>query len=246
MAQSLDDAIAILTDLDELHPDMMITFTCNPMWREIQENLLPGQSYVDRPDLVTRVFNLKLKAMMKTLNEDNWFGKTKCHFYVVEFQKRGLPHAHILIVLDEENKITDKNVDFFGRAEFPDPEKYPRLFEHFKKFQIHTPCDWEEEKWRYCQYDREQCEKRFPREYQETTTEHPETGFSYYRRRVDGRGFMLKRKKLANKGELIEQRRMFRDNGISFDADGNPKSTNYDDNEDESENIGPNDLNLFS
>ena len=57
---------------------------------------------------------------------------------------------------------------------------------------------------------------------------------------------MLKRKKLANKGELIEQRRMFRDNGISFDADGNPKSTNYDDNEDESENIGPNDLNLFS
>ena len=57
---------------------------------------------------------------------------------------------------------------------------------------------------------------------------------------------MLKRKKLANKGELIEQRRMFRDNGISFDADGDPKSTNYDDNEDESENIGPNDLNLFS
>ena len=27
--------------------------------------------------------------MMKTLTEDNWFGKTKCHFYVVELHKRG-------------------------------------------------------------------------------------------------------------------------------------------------------------
>ena len=143
MAQNLDDAIAILTDLDEVHPDLMVTFTTNPNWLEIQENLAPNQTYVDRPDIVARVFNLKLKALMKRLVEDNFFGKTKAHFYVVEFQKRGLPHAHILIILDDDNKITDDNVDNFISAEFPDEETNPRLFQNFQKFQIHTPCDTE-------------------------------------------------------------------------------------------------------
>ena len=79
MAQNLDDAIAILTDLDEVHPDLMVTFTTNPNWREIQENLAPNQTYVDRPDIVARVFNLKLKALMKRLVEDNFFGlKSNC------------------------------------------------------------------------------------------------------------------------------------------------------------------------
>ena len=80
-------------------------------WREIQENLAPNQTFVDRPDIVARVFNPKLKALMKRLVEDNFFGKTKAHFY--EFQKRGLPHAHILIILDNDNKKTDDNVDNF-------------------------------------------------------------------------------------------------------------------------------------
>ena len=154
MAQNLDDAIAILTDLDEVHPDLMITFTTNPNWREIQENLAPNQTYVDRPDIVARVFNLKLKALMKRLLEDNFFCKTKAHFYVVEFQKRGLPHAHILIILDDENKITDDNVDNFISAEFPDENTNPRLFENFQKFQIHTPCDTDEDAWRFCRFNR--------------------------------------------------------------------------------------------
>ena len=145
MAQSLDDAIAILTDLDEVHPDLMVTFTTNPNWREIQENLAPNQTYVDRPDIVARVFNLKLKALMRELTEMNFFGKTKAYFYVVEFQKRGLPHAHILLILDEHNKITDDNVDNFISAEFPDMLKNPRLFENYKKFQVHTPCDTDED-----------------------------------------------------------------------------------------------------
>ena len=41
-------------------PNLFITFTCNPTWPEIQAELLPNQSAVDRPDLTARVFNLKV------------------------------------------------------------------------------------------------------------------------------------------------------------------------------------------
>ena len=37
-------------------PDLFITFTCNPKWKEIQENLMPRQTSWDRPDIVCRVF----------------------------------------------------------------------------------------------------------------------------------------------------------------------------------------------
>jgi hypothetical protein len=33
--------------------------TANPTWREIKDELNPGQTYADRPDLVARVFKLK-------------------------------------------------------------------------------------------------------------------------------------------------------------------------------------------
>jgi hypothetical protein len=41
-------------------PDLFITFTCNPKWEEIKSELTPFQNSSDRPDLVTRVFRLKL------------------------------------------------------------------------------------------------------------------------------------------------------------------------------------------
>ena len=56
-------------------PDMFITFTYNPKWREITENLLPSEKAVDRPDLVTRVFYLKLEAFKKDILKDHILGK---------------------------------------------------------------------------------------------------------------------------------------------------------------------------
>ena len=44
-------------------PDLFITVTCNPNWPEIQENLLPGQTAHDRPDITARVFKLKVDAV---------------------------------------------------------------------------------------------------------------------------------------------------------------------------------------
>ncbi|MEM7262976.1 MAG: UTP--glucose-1-phosphate uridylyltransferase, partial [Planctomycetota bacterium] len=36
-----------------------ITFTCKPKWSEITENILPGQTAADRPDLVARVCGIE-------------------------------------------------------------------------------------------------------------------------------------------------------------------------------------------
>ena len=34
-------------------PDLFLTITCNPKWPEIVNNLLPGQTASDRPDLIS-------------------------------------------------------------------------------------------------------------------------------------------------------------------------------------------------
>lgn len=48
---------------------------------------------------------------------------------MIEFQTRGLPHAHILIILKTEYKPKDnKDIDKFICAEIPDIENKPRLY----------------------------------------------------------------------------------------------------------------------
>jgi len=47
-------------------PDIFITFTCNPKWREIKEQLNVGKTANCRPDIVARVFHGKLKALIDT------------------------------------------------------------------------------------------------------------------------------------------------------------------------------------
>ena len=61
--------------------------------------------------------------------------------YVVEFQKRGLPHVHMLIWLDSASKHNlQNNVDKFVSAEIPDPIKDPVGHAVVQAFMIHGPC----------------------------------------------------------------------------------------------------------
>ena len=70
-------------------PTYFVTFTCNPSWPEIQAALLPGQDPQSRPDLVARVFSMKLTSLLKELTTDGIFGRCVAMLMVVEFQKRG-------------------------------------------------------------------------------------------------------------------------------------------------------------
>ncbi|RKP15857.1 hypothetical protein ROZALSC1DRAFT_31933, partial [Rozella allomycis CSF55] len=99
MLQLYQDSMAIVREFGK--PDLFITVTCNPSWPEIKDNLMLNQTAQDRPDIVARVFNQKLKLIIQDLTKNNIFGKVIAFMYVVEFQKRGLPHAHILLILDE-------------------------------------------------------------------------------------------------------------------------------------------------
>src|SRR6267154_4140181 len=53
MAQNYQDAMAIVRKYGK--PDYFITFTCNPKWLEITDNLNYQQSVEFRPDLIARV-----------------------------------------------------------------------------------------------------------------------------------------------------------------------------------------------
>ena len=56
--QLYQDAMAIVQRFGK--PDFFITFTCNPQWKEITDALLEQQTAADHPDIVARVFKLKL------------------------------------------------------------------------------------------------------------------------------------------------------------------------------------------
>lgn len=86
MAQLYQDALSIVRKLGK--PDLFITFTCNPKWEEITAALNPGQYASDRPDLVTRVFKLKLKCLIDDLVDKQVLGKVIGRIHVIEYQKR--------------------------------------------------------------------------------------------------------------------------------------------------------------
>ena len=89
-------------------PSLFITITCNPLWSEISAELPPGKTAADCPDLVARVFRMKLD----TINEDlkTMFVTVLGFVQTIEFQKRGLPHAHTLIILAPQDKRTGAEI----------------------------------------------------------------------------------------------------------------------------------------
>ena len=101
--QLVEKALTVVQRLG--HPTYFITFTCNAKWPEITENLLPGQVPSDRPILVARVFKLKLASLLKRIQQ--WDGGCAYYFCTVEFQHRGLPHAHIALRVKTPPRFTD-------------------------------------------------------------------------------------------------------------------------------------------
>ncbi|XBI09945.1 hypothetical protein VPH35_137376 [Triticum aestivum] len=57
-------------------PDLFVTFTSNAAWPEITEALssIPGQEPSDRPDIVNRVFKMKLNILMDHIKKKQFFG----------------------------------------------------------------------------------------------------------------------------------------------------------------------------
>ncbi|GJS91564.1 ATP-dependent DNA helicase PIF1-like protein [Tanacetum coccineum] len=122
--------------------DLFITFTCNPNWPKIARFVAEkGLKSEDRPDVITRVFKQKLGSLMKDFKEKRWFGRLRGAVYTVEFQKRGLPHAHILLFLEPEDKLTTAaHIDKYISAEIPDKDEDLELYQIVTDHMMHGPC----------------------------------------------------------------------------------------------------------
>ncbi|XP_076930362.1 uncharacterized protein LOC143595134 [Bidens hawaiensis] len=151
------------------YPDFFITITCNPNWPEVKRFLNDTKlNSEDRPDILCRLFKLKLDAMIK-LKDKSLFGRVQAVVYTIEFQKRGLPHAHICIFLHPGSKIhNSKDVDKFISAEIPNKDSDPDLYKIVSDHMIHGPCGDANPKCT-CMVNK-RCSKNFPKIFNDETT----------------------------------------------------------------------------
>jgi len=92
-SEQASDAMALRRKYGK--PTFFMTMTFNPDWPEVQSRLLPGQTAFDVPIVVARTFKSRLEKVLHLLHTR--FGEKKYLIKVIEFQKRGFPHAHILL-----------------------------------------------------------------------------------------------------------------------------------------------------
>lgn len=182
MHQNYLDAMSIVSQFGK--PSLFITMTCNPNWPEIVELLENAETANFRPELIVRVFKGKLKELIHAIVTKEIFGKVVAIFYTIEFQKRGLPHAHILITLKEDQRIQGVvDIDKTVCAEIPDPNTHPKLHEYVVKHMMHGPCGLLNPN-SVCMRDGK-CTKEFPKNFNEVTRE-AVNGYPLYRRRDNG------------------------------------------------------------
>ncbi|CAF1775713.1 unnamed protein product [Brassica napus] len=125
------------------NPDLFITITTNPKWDETSDHLkmYGSDDPNDRPDLEARVFKMKLDELISDFNKGIFFPRPKAVVYTIEFQKRGLPHAHILLWLDGDfRNPTASDIDKIISAELPDKEKDPEAYGLVEQHMMHDPC----------------------------------------------------------------------------------------------------------
>lgn len=195
--QGYQDSMALVRTFGK--PEYFITFTCNPKWREITDNLLPLQVAEDRPDIVDRVFKLKVKEFLYDLVTMKDFGRVLAYTYVIEYQKRNLPHVHLLLIIAPEDKLkTPEEIDEVIWARLPQREDfvegpegddaYERLREIVGTTMMHGPCGIHNPN-APCMTDlpatSKLCNKKFPKEFREETYV-GEDSYSSYKRPNNG------------------------------------------------------------
>lgn len=77
MQQNFQDSLAVCKEYG--HPDLSITFTCNPKWEEIQNAVRTSGSHDAsvRPDIIARVFKIKLDMMLSDLTKKDALGRVR-------------------------------------------------------------------------------------------------------------------------------------------------------------------------
>ncbi|XP_044596953.1 uncharacterized protein LOC123273577 [Cotesia glomerata] len=120
-----------------------------------------------------------------------------------QWQKRGLPHAHILIWL--EDKIRPEEIDQIISAEIPDPLIDPELFDVVIQHMIHGPCSAFNITTPCMENGK--CKKNFPKPHTNDTITDID-GYRIYRRRNTENGghtFIMRLLNYPNQAEFDNQ-----------------------------------------
>ncbi|XP_071715126.1 uncharacterized protein [Rutidosis leptorrhynchoides] len=129
---------------------------------------------------------MKLDRLIEDIRRNKIFGRVKAELYTVEFQKRGLPHIHLCLFLDERDKLPEpEDIDEYISAEIPDKDEDPELYQLVSELMIHGPCGEKNPK-QVCTNDDKKCTKNFPKPFANETSVDTD-GYPIYRRRDNGR-----------------------------------------------------------
>ena len=186
------DSMAIVRKYGK--PHLFLTFTASGKWEDTKASIFEGQDTTKRPDIVVRIFNEKLEEFKKDILKRKVFGRVLAHSYVIEFQKRGLPHVHFVLWLHEQDSPKKpEDIDRFISAEIPDKAEDPILHDLVKTHMVHGPCRGlvpphsNAQKRPPCMNEKGECEKNYPKDF----THHTLFGDCVqplYRRRSPGNG----------------------------------------------------------
>jgi len=190
-------------------PNLFITLTCNPNWPEILEQLLPGQTAFDRGDIVCQVFFRKLQAMLKNIRAGKYFKISrsgqesyKIHFEVrvIEYQRRGLPHVHLVIKFEDHASLPRYEhkaalaqwIDDHITAVYPSTifdeepleadEEYEQDLDYAEIVKSHMMHKCFPEANGGCKNDKNRCSKGFDNNFVSDETTFDEKGFPQYKR----------------------------------------------------------------
>lgn len=146
---------------------------------------------------MARVYHAKLLDLQNFLINKEHFGKVAAWAHVTEFQKRGLPHEHFLLIMDNSAKLSvpddfDKHIS----AELPDETKYGALHDLVCKHMMHGPCGALNTKCP-CMMD-VKCRFNYPRQFCDATQQGKDA-YPIYRRRQNGYKVQIRKKWLDNR-----------------------------------------------
>ncbi|GJZ82671.1 ATP-dependent DNA helicase PIF1-like protein [Tanacetum coccineum] len=124
---------------------------------------------------------MKLTELMDDLTKRHVLGDCCAVVCVIEFQKQGLPHAHILLWSEECFKCTTPNeINDIIAAKLLSPTEDPDGYKVVSEFMLHGPCD-KDVKYAPCTTEGK-CWKHYLKVFLEETVIN-EDGYPIYHRR---------------------------------------------------------------
>ncbi|XP_074267323.1 uncharacterized protein LOC141590651 [Silene latifolia] len=138
-------------------------------------------------------------ALKKKIVEDKISGEVAAFVYVVEFLKRGLPHAHLLLIMKPSSKMNcPEDFDKFVSAEIP-PMTNESLRTAVLKHMMHGPCGRLDPD-RQCMKHKKtegHCKYSYPKPFASDTT-NTDDRYPVYKRRDTGESAKIRGHDLNN------------------------------------------------